>query len=70
MNNTIDELQIWFDTEIGHGVCPEDETPQNCKYNGLKNIVNNSLAVAYKKGHIDGSIEIFNKVKQNIKDRV
>ena len=28
---SVDKIQVIFDVEIGHGICPEDETSKNCK---------------------------------------
>jgi hypothetical protein len=36
---SLDEIAVWFDVEIGHSVCPADETEETCKYKALKGAV-------------------------------
>jgi hypothetical protein len=39
-------IQVWFDTEIGHGHCPSDETDENCKCNQLMALISQKITEA------------------------
>lgn len=41
MDNTPEdtEIRVWFDTKIGHSLCPEEETDDNCLVSELLNLI-------------------------------
>ena len=58
MNTTENiDIQVWFDTTIGHRHCPSDETDDNCVVVELLQTVALQAQEAYKKGYIAGGID-------------
>jgi len=40
------DVKVILDVEIGHGVCPEDETEENCKLNKVSEAIQQELLKA------------------------
>jgi hypothetical protein len=64
MNNIDEKIGTTLDVVIGHSVCGPDETEDTCKLGiatqEILNHIDELLPEAYKKGHIDGAIEVVN----------
>ena len=39
LDDKLETIEVWFDVNIGHGHCPPNETPENCKYLELKQAI-------------------------------
>ena len=44
------DVKVILDVEIGHGICPEDETEETCKLNKVSEAIQQELLKAELKG--------------------